>query len=259
MAKRHCVIHNEKELAGIRRAAQLAASVLDAIARAVRPGLSTLDLDQLGSRLIVAAGARSAFHNYRGFPGQICISVNDEVVHGIGRAERFLQYGDIVSLDVGIRVDGCIGDTARTVSLGPPVGGVARLLAVTQEGLRAGIAAAVGGNTVWDISTAVNRVARQAGFGVVEEFVGHGVGTQLHEPPEVPNYPRHESRDHRLRPGMVLAIEPMFNAGTHKIKVDSDHWTVRSADGSWSAHFEHMVLITEQQPEVLTWPPTASA
>ena len=215
MAQRNYVIHTPGELPGIRRAGQLARQVLDELCAFVRPGLTTLQVDRHAAELFARYGATSAFYQYRGFPGQICISVNDEIVHGIGRGERILQLGDIVSIDVGVRKDGFIGDNARTVSLGPPVGEVATLLQVTERSLMAGIAAALPGQTVYDISVAIDREIQRAGFAAVRDFVGHGCGVQLHEPPEVPNYPNRKSRE-RLRPGMVLAIEPMVNAGTHR-------------------------------------------
>jgi methionyl aminopeptidase len=251
------VIHTEAEIEGIRRAAQAAAQVLAGVSQAVRPGASTLELDRLAGRLIAEAGGQSAFLGYRGFPGQICVSLNDEVVHGIGRADRILKPGDVVSLDVGVGLDGCIGDTARTVFvMAPPSTEAQRLLRVAQESLEAGIAAARGGNGVHDIGRAVEAEVRRAGFSVVRDFVGHGCGLALHEPPEVPNFSQ-MTRGTPLRPGMVLAVEPMVNAGTHRVTVDPDGWTVRTADGRLSAHFEHMILITRNRPEILTWPRTA--
>ncbi|OGV61515.1 MAG: type I methionyl aminopeptidase [Lentisphaerae bacterium RIFOXYB12_FULL_65_16] len=251
------VIHTEAEIEGIRRAAQAAARVLDGVCQSVRPGLSTLDLDRTARRLIEDAGGKSAFHGYRGFPGQLCISLNDEVVHGIGRADRILKPGDLVSLDVGVCLDGCIGDTARTVCVvAAPSPEAERLLRITQESLEAGIAAARGGNGVNDIGRAVEATVRRAGFSVVRDFVGHGCGLELHEPPEVPNFSQ-MTRGALLRPGMVLAVEPMVNVGTHRVTVDPDGWTVRTADGRLSAHFEHMILITRNRPEILTWLRTA--
>ncbi len=247
-------VHNSREVAGIRVAADKTATVLRQLAEAIVPGMTTLRIDQLASELIRATGGRSAFHNYRGFPGQICISVNDEVVHGIGRAERVICPGDIVSLDVGIQFDGYIGDTATTVCVGAPLGpDVLKLLAVTQESLDAGIAAARAGLPVNNIGIAVEDVVLRNGFSVVHDFVGHGCGCELHEPPEVANF-RTSGRSPIMRPGMVLAIEPMVNAGTADVKVDADGWTVRTKDCGLSAHFEHMVLITNKEPEILTWP-----
>ena len=252
MGKRNYIIYSEKEIIGIRNAAQKAAKVLDTVCRSIQPGMSTLQIDQLAGKLIKDSGGESAFYNYHGFPAQICISVNDEVVHGIGRHDRIIKMGDIVSVDTGIRVDGYIGDTARTVSVGPPVGRVAVLMSVTKKSLAAAIDAALSCNTVRDIGETVESVVSKAGFSVVRDFVGHGCGVKLHEPPEVPNYPTKKSKE-KLRPGMVLALEPMVNMGTHKGKIDGDGWTVRTADGSLSSHFEHMVLITEAEAEILTW------
>ncbi len=252
MGKENVVIHSKEEIEGIREAAQITSQVLEEICRYVRPGATTLEIDQFAGKLIRDRGGESAFFNYRGFPAQICISVNDEVVHGIGRMERVIKMGDIVSLDVGIKLNGFIGDTARTVSVGPPAGKIAHLLAITQKSLQLAIEVAVCNNTVRDIGEAVHSLVTSAGFSVVRDFVGHGCGVKLHEPPEVPNYPTAKSRE-KLRPGMVLALEPMVNVGHHKVSIDSDGWTVRTVDGGWSAHFEHMILITEGKPEILTW------
>lgn len=253
MARRgRYVAHSARDVEGIRRAARATAEVRELLRQAVRPGVSTLELDQLAQTEFERRGGSSAFHNYRGFPGQICISVNDEVVHGIGRANRIIQVGELVSMDVGMLLNGYIGDTATTVSVGPPRPEIARLLEVTESSLEAGLRMACRGKTVWDISSAIERLAKGAGFGIVEDFVGHGCGKKLHEPPEVPNYARRESRRDQLHPGMVLAVEPMVNMGTHKVKIDPDGWTVRTTDGAWSAHFEHMALITDSEPEILT-------
>lgn len=257
MTPRQVIIHSEREIPGIRLAAQAAARVLDELCAAVRPGMSTLELDELAGERIRATGGGSAFLGYHGFPGQICISLNEEVVHGIGRADRVILPGDLVSLDVGVRLDGFIGDNARTLCAGrEPSPGQQALLDATREGLMAGIAAAVNGNFVNDISRAVEQVVVNCGFAVVRDFVGHGCGTALHEAPEVPNFAQRQ-RGARLQPGMVLAIEPMVNQGTHRVNVDpGDKWTVRTADGALSAHFEHMVLITQDNAEILTWPKT---
>ena len=256
-AKGRGVIHTPAEVVAIRAAARATAWVRDELGGAVRPGMTTLELDRLAGELIRQTGGKSAFLGYRGFPGQVCISVNDEVVHGIGRADRVLLPGDLVSLDVGVRLGIGIGDTATTICVGGAPGTVQeRLLRVTRDGLAAGIAAARAGNDVCEIGCAVQRVVEAAGFGVVRDFVGHGCGLQLHEPPEVPNFAT-KPKGPVLRPGMVLAIEPMVNAGTERVTVDGyDHWTVRTEDGSLSAHFEHLVLVTEQEAEILTCPKT---
>jgi methionyl aminopeptidase len=258
MHNHRVVVHSRSEIAGIRAAAAAAAWVRDQLSSVPQAGMSTRDIDLLAARLIRETGGRSAFHGYRGFPGQICISLNDEVVHGIGKVARLLRPGDLVSLDVGVRLNGCVGDTALTVTVGRPRDTVAEmLLKVTRESLQRGVEAARGGGRVSDIGRAVESVVRRAGFSVVRDFVGHGCGTDLHEPPEVPNFAQTGSSP-ELLPGMVLAIEPMVNTGNAEVTVAEDGWTVRTADGSLSAHFEHMVLITSEEPEILTWPKTAS-
>lgn len=252
---RDYVIHTPEEIEKIRRAMQMTALVRDQLVALVKPGMTTLQIDQLAGELIRATGGTSGFLNYHGFPGNICISLNDEVVHGIGCANRTVQESDIVSIDIGVAYDGGVGDTAVTFGFGTLPKDTQRLLTATQEALMAGIAAARKGNYIRDISRAVEKRALADQLGIVREMVGHGVGVRLHEPPDVPNYVTPE-RGPRLVPGMVLAIEPMLNLGTHRIKMDSDGWTIRTKDGSLSAHFEHSILITEQQPEILTWPKT---
>ena len=240
-------------LEGIRKAARASAEVLDRVCKAVTPGMTTADLDMLAAEFIRDTGGKSAFLNYHGYPGHICISLNNEVVHGIGRKDRIVQPGDVVSLDVGVTMDGFVGDNARTVCAGfVPNQLAGRLLEVTEAALNAGIAAAVEGNCVSDIGRAVQQVAEAAGFGVVRDMVGHGCGRNMHEAPEVPNYYIH-GKSPRLVAGMVICIEPMINAGTWKITIDKkDGWTVRTADGSLSAHFENQLLITKNQAEILT-------
>jgi methionyl aminopeptidase len=197
-------------------------------------------------------GARSAFLGYRKFPGQICISVNEEVVHGIG-GPRQLQFGDIVSLDIGVKYNGFIGDTARTVAVGGCGVLAQKLMDVTERSLYEGIAQAHAGNRVADISRAIQEYVESNGFSVVREFVGHGVGRTVHEDPQVPNFDDGKKSE-KLRPGMTLAIEPMVNAGVPAVKILNDGWTVVTQDGSLSAHFEHTVLITGSEPEILTCP-----
>ena len=257
MPSRQVVIHTDKDIPGIRAAAQAAALVLAQLCADVRPGMSTLELDALAAQRIAATGGTSAFLGYLGYPAQVCISLNDEVVHGIGRADRIIMPGDLVSLDVGVKLAGFFGDNARTVCVGAePEPLQNALMEATEKGLAAGIAAARGGRYVNDISRAVEDAVKPYGFAVVQDFVGHGCGSSLHEAPEVPNFAQ-RARGARLEPGMVLAIEPMVNAGTHRVNVDRyDKWTVRTADGAPSAHFEHMVLITKDNPEILTWPKT---
>lgn len=252
------VVHSAREVEGIRRVAGVAAAVRDQLATELRPGMSTLELDERAGALIAEAGGASAFLNYRGFPRQVCISIDDVVVHGIGAATQVIRPGQLVSMDVGVRIDGFVGDTATTVCVGGnPEEAKHRLMEVTRRSLQAGIQAAQCGNTVRDISRAVEQVVEAAHMGVVREFVGHGVGCELHEPPEVPNF-TDRGPTVRLVAGMVLAIEPMVNLGGPNVRVEQDGWTVRTTDGSPSAHFEHMVLITHNGPEVLTWPRTAS-
>ena len=250
-------VHTPEEIERIRRAAAITAEVRDRIAESIRPGMTTMDVDMLAGDFIRASGGKSAFFNYHGYPGNICISVNDEVVHGIGNPRRIIGEKDIVSIDVGVEFDGAIGDTALTVSMDPaPEADICRLLDGTRKALMQGIKAARSGKRVGDISRAVELAARESHLGIVREYVGHGCGIRLHEPPEVPNYSGWGGGP-ILVPGMVLCIEPMLNLGTEKITVDrKDGWTVRTKDGAWSAHFEHMILITDNEPEILTWQKT---
>ncbi len=239
----------------MRRSCRAAREILEEIALAVVPGVSTGEIDKLAARLINDRGGRSPFLGLRGFPGHICISVNEEVVHGIGGARR-IQYADIVKLDVGIILRGWVGDTAVTIPVGDIPASTTRLLEKTQEALAAGIAQARAGNRVYHISEAIENFVVSNGYSVVREFVGHGVGRSLHEEPHVPNYGRSEKA--RLRPGMTIAIEPMVNLGRDQVRVLADGWTVVTADGKPSAHFEHTVLITEDEPEILTCLPVAA-
>lgn len=251
--KKNFVLHGPDEIGGIRSAAQAAALVRERICSMAMPGMSTKALDDLAGSLIASTGGKSAFLGYRGFPAQICISVNDEVVHGIGSPKRILKKGDVVSLDIGVNLGGFIGDTARTFCLGGDAPDeVQMLLTFCEKSLMEGIDAARKGNYIADISAAVERVAKKANLGIVREYVGHGCGKALHEPPEVPNFVT-RNKGPMLVPGMVLAIEPMLNLGTHKVVTEADNWTVRTLDGKLSAHFEHMVYITESEPEILTW------
>jgi methionyl aminopeptidase len=256
LGRKDFIVHTEDEIKRIRKAAQLTAGVREQLPQLARPGMSTYDLDQIAGQLIADTGGKSAFLGYRGFPANICISVNDEVVHGIGRPDHILQPDDIVSVDIGVEVDGACGDTATTFSLSQsPSEDTVRLLKYTEAALMEGISKAIAGNYIRDISAAVEKVAKKAKLGVVREYVGHGCGIKLHEPPEVPNFVC-SYRGPRLRPGMVLAIEPMLNLGSYKVYTEADHWTVRTLDGKKSAHFEHMILITDNEPEILTWPKT---
>jgi methionyl aminopeptidase len=226
--------------------------VLEELARAVAPGVTTAELDRLAADATRARGAAPAFLGYHGYPAALCISVNDEVVHGIP-SSRTLREGDLVGLDFGVVLDGWFGDAARTVPVGAPSEGAVRLMAAARDALAAGIAAARPGGRVGDIGAAVQALVESRGFSVVRDFVGHGIGRRLHEPPHVPNFGRAGTGE-TLRPGMVLAIEPMVNAGAADVEVLDDGWTAVTADGSLSAHFEHTVAVTEKGPDILTLP-----
>ena len=250
-------IKTPDEIEAMRASCRAAREVLEEVSLAVVPGVSTGEIDKLAARLINDRGGRSPFLNYRGFPGHICISVNDEIVHGIGGARR-IQYADIVKLDIGIILRGWVGDTATTVAVGDIPAATTRLLAKTQEALAVGISQARAGNRVCDISQAIENFVVSNGYSVVREFVGHGVGRALHEEPHVPHYGREIKA--KLKPGMTIAIEPMVNMGRAQVKVLADGWTVVTVDGKPSSHFEHTVLITEDEPEILTClPATTSA
>jgi methionyl aminopeptidase len=240
------------EIDAMRRAGETAADILASLSELVAPGRTTGEIDHAASRLMSEAGVRSAFLGYKGFPGHICISVNEEVVHGIG-GDRRIQYGDIVKMDVGIVRDGWIGDTAATVPAGIVAPEVERLCSTTRQILEGAVSLARAGRRLGDISAFVEEQARRNGYSVVREFVGHGVGRQLHEEPQIPNFGKRNSGP-TLKPGMTLAIEPMINMGKAKVRVLADKWTVVAADGLPSAHFEHTVLVTEGSPEVLTCP-----
>lgn len=235
----------------MRVACQAAATILHEVAARVQPGVTTADLDGWAGELIKKYGGKSPFFGYKGYPGQICVSVNEEVVHGIPGGRK-IQYGDVVSLDVGVILDGYVGDNATTVAVGVVESRAQELLTVTQEALQAGIAAARSGNRVGDISHAIQTTVESRGFSVVREFVGHGVGRKMHEEPQIPNFGQARSGP-KLKPGMTLAIEPMINAGVCEVQMLRDGWTVVTADGAPSAHFEHTVLVTGDEPEILTW------
>jgi len=240
------------ELQTMHRANVLCVETLQALADAIAPGVTTRELDRIARERIEAAGARPAFLGYRGFPASVCISVDHEVVHGIPGSRR-LRPGEIVSLDLGAVVDGYYGDAARTVAVGRPGEGAARLLKVAEAALHAGIAMCFPGNRVGDVGHEIQHHAEAHGYSVVREFVGHGIGTSLHEEPQVPNYGP-PGRRARLAPGMCLAIEPMVNAGGPAVRKLDDGWTAVTDDGSLSAHFELTVAVTEQGPWVLSQP-----
>ncbi len=246
------VLKSDRDLEAMRPACAVAATVLNDVAAFVQPGVTTRDLDEFALSRIKHFGAKSAFLGYRKYPCQICISVNEQVVHGLA-GPRVLRFGDIVSLDVGVIYNGFIGDTAKTVAVGGCDVLAQRLMDVSEKALHEGIAQAVPGGRVVDISRGIQNYVEGNGFSVVREFVGHGVGRSMHEEPQVPNFVDGKSSP-KLRPGMTLAIEPMVNAGLPAVKILNDGWTVVTQDGSLSAHFEHTVLITESEPEILTWP-----
>jgi methionyl aminopeptidase len=237
----------------MREADQLVADVLATLASMVRPGVTTRDLDTHAERMIRDAGDRPAFLGYHGFPASTCISVDSEIIHGIP-GDRVLKEGELVSIDVGVEHKGYFGDAALTVPCGQVDATRQQLLDVTDRALAAGVAAAVAGNHIVDVSRAVQEVAEEAGFSIVREFVGHGIGTRMHEEPQIPNYVTSQ-RGPRLRDGMVLAIEPMVNAGTADVKVLDDGWTAVTADGRPSAHFEHSVVVRAEKPEILSATP----
>ncbi len=246
-------LKSEREIELIRESGQITAAVLHEVRDAVRPGVSTLELDRVAEAAIRRRGAVPAFKGYRGFPCSICISVNDEVVHGIPNKKRVLKRGDIVGLDMGVIWKGWYSDSAMTVTVGEVPPAVQQLLDVTRESLYKGIEAARAGGHVGDISNAVQKHVEQFGFGIVRELVGHGVGRHLHEEPQVPNHGQPGTLD-PLQPGLVIAIEPMVNMGTHKVKIKPDGWTIVTQDGSLSAHFEHTIAITRDGPVILTLP-----
>lgn len=245
------LIKTERELGIMRAAGAIAAAVLEDVGAFVRPGLTTRELDEFAAGRIRHYGATSAFLGYRKYPCNICISVNDEVVHGLSGARR-IQFGDLISLDVGVRYQGYIGDTAKTVAVGGCGLQAQKLIDVTTQALYEGISRALSGNRVVDISRAVQTYVEANGFSVVREFVGHGVGRTVHEEPQVPNFVEPGKNSAKLKAGMTIAIEPMVNAGSPAVKVLSDGWTVVTQDGMPSAHMEHTVLITESEPEILT-------
>ncbi len=248
-------IKDTEAIKRMRESCSIAATVLARLKEQVRPGITTYDLDQIGRDLIASFGARSACHGYqlhsRRYPAYTCLSVNEEVVHGIGSLKRILRDGDIISLDVVVEYNGYIGDNAQTVAVGTIAPRTAELLKITEEALSIGIKQAVPGNRIGDISHAVQSFVESHGFSVVREMVGHGVGREMHEEPQIPNFGRRNSGE-KIKPGMTLAIEPMVNLGRYEVRTLSDGWTVVTSDGSPSAHFEHTVLTTESAPEILT-------
>lgn len=246
------ILKNERDIEAMRAAGAVAAAVIREVCDWVTPGISTKEIDVFAAGLIKGYGARSAFLGYRKYPCHVCLSVNEQVVHGLATHRR-IQFGDIVSIDVGVLYEGYIGDTARTVAVGGCDALAQKLIDVTEKALYEGIGQAIAGNRVVDISRAVQNYVETNGFSVVREFVGHGVGRTMHEEPQVPNYVDGKTSP-KLRSGMTLAIEPMVNAGSPTVEILSDGWTVVTQDGQPSAHFEHTVLITDGEPEILTCP-----
>ncbi len=254
-------IKNSEAIKRMRESCSIAASVLARLKEQVRPGITTYDLDQIGREIMASFGARSACYGYqlhsRRYPAYTCLSVNEEVVHGIGSLKRILRDGDIISLDVVVEYNGYIGDNAQTVPVGVIAPRTAELLKITEEALSVGIKQAITGNRIGDISHAIQTFVEGHGFSVVREMVGHGVGREMHEEPQIPNFGRRNSGD-KIKPGMTLAIEPMVNLGRYEVRTLADGWTIVTTDRSPSAHFEHTVLTTESAPEILTVSRSAS-
>jgi methionyl aminopeptidase len=239
------------EIEKLRRANLAVSTVLDACEAAVKPGVSTWDLNEIADRKLKELGAKSAFLGYHGYPAVLCTSVNEVVVHGIPRKDVVLKDGDIIGLDFGCFIDGYCGDSARTLMVGKVSDEAKKLVAATQKSLECAIEACVVGNRLQDIGWAVQSYVEDLGYSVVRTFVGHGIGREMHEDPPVPNYGS-PGRGIRLKPGLVLAIEPMVNAGQPEVRTLDDHWTAVTCDGRLSAHFEHSVAITEKGPWVLS-------
>ena len=245
------VLRTAKEIEMMRKACQISAEALQIAGEAVKPGITTYEIDQIAYRYIKKQGAEPNFLNYNGFPATACISINDEVIHGIPSKNRVLKEGDIVSIDLGAKVNGYNGDNAATFACGVISDEAKRLCDTTRESLYLGIEEAIAGNRIGDIAFAIQSYCEERGFSVVREFTGHGIGTHLHEDPSVPNYGT-AGRGQRLLPGMTIAIEPMINMGSKAIKCLPDGWTVKTLDGKLSAHFEHTVAITKSEPMILT-------
>ncbi len=246
-------IKTKDEIAVMREAGRIVSEILDELEKMVAPGVSTWDLDQVAEGLIHKKGAKPAFKGYLGFPSSLCASINFEVVHGIPSKKRKLVPGDLMKLDFGVVYKGYYGDSARTVPVGAVSAEARALIDATRQSLNEAIGAVVSGNRIGDIGYAVQSFVEPKGFTVVRDFVGHGIGKKLHEQPQVPNFGE-RGTGMKLRPGMVLAIEPMVNAGTHKVEILEDDWTAVTLDRKLSAHFEHTVVVTENGPEVLTRP-----
>lgn len=245
------LIKSDEELEAMRRAGRELARVREEVARAVRPGVTTQELDRLALRLITELGAKPAFLGYNGYPATLCTSINEEVVHGIPSARRRLNAGDLISIDLGLILQGFYSDTAVTVAVGEVSAERRQLIEVTRKALEVGIAAMRADGRVGDVSSAIQRYVESQKMTVVRDYTGHGIGREMHEDPKIPNYGS-PGRGLRLRPGMVLALEPMVNLGTWRTQVLEDGWTVVTADGKPSAHFEHTVALTGAGVEILT-------
>ena len=244
------ILKSEREINYMRDAGKIVANTLSEVKKAVKPNVTTLELDGIAEKYMKSCGATPAFKGYHGFPGNICSSVNEEVVHGIPGLKK-LKSGDTVSVDIGAVINGYYGDAAITIPVGDIHPDIKQLLEVTEQSLYKGIEQAITQNRLSDISHAVQKHAESFGYGVVRDYVGHGIGRNMHEDPQVPNYGA-PGRGPRLKPGMTLAIEPMINMGTHEVETLTDNWTVITADKKRSAHFEHTIVITPDGPEILT-------
>ena len=244
------IIKSDREIAVMRQAGRIVAIILGILSKQVRPGMKTKELDIIAGRESERLGAKSSFKGYRGFPANLCVSVNDEIVHGIP-GERVLNEGNIVSLDFGAIFNGFQGDAAVTIGVGEISPQARQLLETTKAALKAGIAAAYPGARLGDISAAIQNCAESRGYSVVREYTGHGIGREMHEEPQIPNFGQ-PGTGPMLRKGMTLALEPMVNIGDWHTRLGSNHWVVFTADGSLSAHFEHTIAITDAEPEVLT-------
>lgn len=244
-------IKSAREIELMRIAGRILGRVHEELAREIKPGMSTWDIDRIGEELIRSYGCIPSFLNYQGFPASVCISVNDEVVHGIPRKDRIVKEGDIISLDTGVIYKGYQSDAARTIGVGQISKQASDLIERTKLSFFAGMQYAKAGNRLYDISAAIGDYAQGFGYGVVRDLVGHGIGTHMHEAPEIPNY-RQRRRGMRLMSGMTLAVEPMINIGTWRVNWDDNGWTVTTADGSLSAHYENTILITEDGPFIMS-------
>lgn len=245
------IVKNSEEIKRIKKACQIVAKALNELKFYIKEGITTKNIELFIENLIFKMGGIPAFKGYRGYPASVCISMNSQVVHGIPSDKVYVKDGDIVSIDVGVIFDGFYGDGAYTYSVGKVPEETLRLLKVTEESLYKGIEKAIVGNRIGDISEAIQNHVESNGFSVVRAFVGHGIGRSLHEDPQIPNFGK-RGIGPKLKKGMTLAIEPMVNAGTHEVVILSDGWTAVTKDGSLSAHFEHTIVITENEPEILT-------